>query len=111
MLDKLFQKSSQILKLQNYSYKRYFYHTISFDDKMIGILGSRGVGKTTVIIQYLNSLNIPKHKKLYFSDNISKFTKNLVVYDRVQKQPRDINNQALKDNKRKYLYIREKLSP
>ena len=34
---------------------------------MIGILGSRGVGKTTVIIQYLNSLNIEKSKKLYFS--------------------------------------------
>lgn len=67
MLEKLFIKSSQILKLQNFSYKRYFYHTINFDDKMVGILGSRGVGKTTVIIQYLNSLDLPKSKKLYFS--------------------------------------------
>jgi len=80
MLEKLFQKSSQILKLQNYSYKRYFYHTINFDDKMLGILGSRGVGKTTVIIQYLNSLDIPKHKKLYFSAD-SILTSSMSLYD------------------------------
>ncbi|SFP84741.1 ATP-binding protein [Hydrogenimonas thermophila] len=67
MLNKLFEKSNKILKLQNYRYKRYFYNTIDFSDKLIGILGSRGVGKTTVIIQYLNLLKIPKHKKLYFS--------------------------------------------
>lgn len=67
MLEKLFAKSSQILKLQNYSYKRYFYHTINFNDKMVGILGSRGVGKTTVIIQHLNALDVPKRKILYFS--------------------------------------------
>ena len=67
MLEKLYEKSNQILKLQNYKYKRYFYNTISFDDKMVGILGSRGIGKTTVIIQYLNSLDLPKNKKLYFS--------------------------------------------
>ena len=67
MLEKLFAKSNQILKLHNFTYKRYFYNTIHFDDKMLGILGSRGVGKTTVILQYLNSLDLPKHKKLYFS--------------------------------------------
>jgi len=80
MLDKLFQKSNQILKLQDYKYKRYFYHTINFDDKMVGILGSRGVGKTTVIIQYLNSLDIPKHKKLYFSAD-SIITSSASLYD------------------------------
>lgn len=80
MLTKLFQKSSQILKLQNYEYKRYFYHTINFDDKLIGILGSRGVGKTTVIIQYLNSLDIALHKKLYFSAD-SIMTSSVSLYD------------------------------
>ncbi len=80
MLDKLFEKSNQILKLQNYSYKRYFYHTINFNDKMIGILGSRGVGKTTVIIQYLNSLDLPRSKKLYFSAD-SIITSSISLYD------------------------------
>ncbi len=80
MLDKLFEKSNQILKLQNYEYKRYFYHTINFDDKMLGILGSRGVGKTTVIIQYLNSLDFPKSKKLYFSAD-SIITSSVSLYE------------------------------
>lgn len=80
MLDKLFQKSKQILKLQNFNYRRYFYYTIDFDDKMVGILGSRGVGKTTVIIQYLNSLEIAQHKKLYFSAD-SIITSSISLYD------------------------------
>jgi hypothetical protein len=80
MLDKLFEKSNQILKLQNYDYQRYFYHTIDFNDKMVGILGSRGVGKTTVIIQYLNALDIPKGKKLYFSAD-SIITSTLSLYE------------------------------
>ncbi|MEA3522193.1 MAG: AAA family ATPase [Campylobacterota bacterium] len=80
MLDKLFEKSNQILKLQNYAYKRYFYHTIDFNDKMLAILGSRGVGKTTLIIQYLNSLDLPQSKKLYFSaDSIT--ASSLSLYD------------------------------
>lgn len=80
MLEKLFHKSNQILKLQNYSYKRYFYHTINFNDKMVGVLGSRGVGKTTVIIQYLNSLDLPQNKKLYFSAD-SIITSSVSLYD------------------------------
>lgn len=80
MLEKLFEKSNQILKLLNYDYQRYFYHTIDFNDKMVGILGSRGVGKTTVIIQYLNSLDIPKGKKLYFSAD-SIITSSLSLYE------------------------------
>lgn len=67
MLDKLFEKYNQISRLQNYSYKRYPYSTINLEDKMIGILGSRGVGKTTLILQYLESNKLPKSKKLYFS--------------------------------------------
>jgi hypothetical protein len=39
---------------------------------MIGILGARGTGKTTSIIQHLNDIDIAMEKKLYFSaDSIS----------------------------------------
>ena len=34
---------------------------------MIGIVGARGVGKTTFLVQYLNSIDIPASKKLYIS--------------------------------------------
>ncbi|MDQ7085643.1 MAG: AAA family ATPase [Sulfurovum sp.] len=47
---------------------------------MIGILGSRGVGKTTLIIQYLDSLDVPISQKLYFSAD-SIITSSVSLYD------------------------------
>jgi len=67
ILETLFQKYEQIQKLQHYSYQRYFFDRVDFDDKMVGIIGSRGVGKTTFILQYLASLDLLRHQKLYFS--------------------------------------------
>ena len=63
----MIQKYSHIEQLQDYEYKRYFYDVVDFNDKMVGIIGSRGIGKTTFILQYLKSLNIGRSKKLYFS--------------------------------------------
>ena len=34
---------------------------------MTGIVGARGVGKTTFLIQYLKTLDIPFEQKLYIS--------------------------------------------
>ena len=67
ILETLFEKYNQIQKLHTYAYKRYFHKVVDFSDKMVGILGSRGAGKTTFILQYLQSLDIPHSKKLYFS--------------------------------------------
>ena len=38
-------------------YRRYIFKEIDFDDKMIAIFGARGVGKTTVLFQYLKELH------------------------------------------------------
>ncbi len=55
------------LKNTNSKFKRYMHHTLDMDEKLIGIIGSRGVGKTTFILQYLKELDVPFEKKLYFS--------------------------------------------
>ena len=71
-LENLFEKYHKIAKLQHHTYKRYFLNGIDFNDKMVGILGARGTGKTTSIIQHLNDIDIAMEKKLYFSaDSIS----------------------------------------
>jgi predicted AAA+ superfamily ATPase len=67
ILEILTKRYNQIQKLQRHEYQRYFSNVVDFDDKMVGILGSRGVGKTTYILQYLKALDIPRQKKLYFS--------------------------------------------
>jgi len=71
MIEELHANFLHYLNSQKIEYKRYFYKQIQHTNKLIGIVGARGVGKTTYILQYLNSLDIALHKKLYISaDNI-----------------------------------------
>jgi len=68
MLEKLFKKYQYInKKISTISYKRYFFDIVDFNEKLIGIVGARGVGKTTFLLQYLEGLEISDDKKLYFS--------------------------------------------
>ena len=71
MIEQLHKNSTQYLKNQKQVYRRYMWNMIDHSEKLVGIIGARGVGKTTYILQYLNQLDIPIHKKLYISaDNI-----------------------------------------
>ena len=56
-----------LLKTLNISYKRYFFDIVDFNEKLIGIFGDRGIGKTTFLLQYLKELNLPLNKKLYIN--------------------------------------------
>jgi len=79
-LEILFDKYAKISRLQHCPYKRYFFHKIDFKEKMIGIIGARGAGKTTATLQYLDSLALPFEKKLYISaDSIA--TSNTTLYE------------------------------
>jgi len=68
MIDTLFRKYRYInKKIEHIHYLRYFFKVVDFNEKLIGIVGARGIGKTTFLLQYLNALNIDDDKKLYFS--------------------------------------------
>ena len=45
-------------------YKRDIYNEINFTQKCVGLKGAKGIGKTTILHQYLNSI---KEEKLYIS--------------------------------------------
>ena len=45
-------------------YKRFLFSKIDFEERLIGVLGSRGVGKTTILLQYLHEVYKDK-KTLY----------------------------------------------
>jgi len=55
------------LRVLKSSYKRYIHKEIDFFQKMIGIIGARGVGKTTFLLQHFQEHDLPLSKKLYFS--------------------------------------------
>ena len=79
MLTKLLENSALYIHLVLTPRKRYFYDEIDHIDKLIGIIGARGVGKTTYILNYLKNSTLPIHKKLYISaDSIALSNSSLV---------------------------------
>ena len=69
-LDELREYQRKLFENNNFAYKRYFHRTIDLDKKLVGIVGARGVGKTTYLLQYLKELDLPFSKKLYISADI-----------------------------------------
>ena len=67
MLNKILKYQNRLQKSFNIDYKRYLYHTIDFNDKMIAVFGARGVGKTTLLFQYLKELQEQGNNALYIS--------------------------------------------
>ncbi len=67
MIDMLLENSVLYLNSLKSTHKRYFYDEIDHNNRLIGIIGARGVGKTTYIIYYIKNLNISINKKLYIS--------------------------------------------
>lgn len=67
LLDKIKKYQERLLKTFDINYKRYLYQEIDFNDKMIAIFGARGVGKTTILFQYLLELRSKNKNALYIS--------------------------------------------
>lgn len=67
MLQTVKKYQERLKKSLKINYKRYLYHSINFDDKMIAIFGARGVGKTTILFQYLKELEGRNKQALYIS--------------------------------------------
>lgn len=53
MFEKLIEISRQFLKIKDSSYRRYLLRTTPFHHRMTIVIGQRGVGKTTLLVQYL----------------------------------------------------------
>ena len=64
----LLQKvSAQMLSKKTPTYKRWLFHKIDFNSKLIGIKGPRGSGKSTLLLQYANEVDLAASKILYIS--------------------------------------------
>ena len=62
----LYQKFEILLQSTSTDFKRYLYNQISWDNRLIGIIGARGVGKTTMVLQHIKE-NLDSKKALYVS--------------------------------------------
>ncbi len=52
-MDPLFQYQDSLLRSVNNSFRRYLHPIINWEQRMIGIKGPRGAGKTTLMLQHL----------------------------------------------------------
>jgi uncharacterized protein len=62
----LYQKFETLLQETSTDFKRYLYSRVPWDSRMIGIIGPRGVGKTTMVLQYIKE-NLTSKNALYVS--------------------------------------------
>ena len=67
LLNDLLENSTFLIRGCDRVYERYFLNEIDFDQKLIGIIGARGVGKTTALLQHLQRCDAEYNQKLYIS--------------------------------------------
>ncbi len=92
----LYQKFETLLQNTPIDFKRYLYEKVSWESRMIGIIGGRGVGKTTMILQYIKQ-NLSHKNALYVSADDMYF---------VEKRLVDLADEFYK-NAGEYLFIDE----
>jgi len=79
-MEKLFQFSASRIRLVDLSFKRYMLNRINWDNRLIGITGARGVGKTTLLLQHIkeNLSDVPG-EVIYVNMDDLYFSKSTIV--------------------------------
>lgn len=67
IMDKLLEQSENILSNTTADFKRYLFESIRWNNRLIGVKGARGTGKSTMLLQWLKQQNLPANKAAYFS--------------------------------------------
>ncbi|MDP2692349.1 MAG: AAA family ATPase [bacterium] len=96
----LLEQSERLIANVTLDFKRFLFHAVKWDNRLIGIKGARGTGKTTLLLQWIKEQNLAVEKAAYFSlddlyfsanslkDTVAQFYKNggtLLVLDEVHK--------------------------
>ena len=74
----LYQKFETLLQNTTMDFKRYLFERVSWESRMIGIIGARGVGKTTMILQYIKQ-NLNSKNALYVAADDMYFSENKLI--------------------------------
>ncbi len=77
-MNDIYQKYNTLLKHTSTDFKRYLYTKILWESRMIGIVGARGVGKTTMILQFIKQ-ELDTRTALYVSADDLYFTNHKLI--------------------------------
>jgi predicted AAA+ superfamily ATPase len=72
----LLEQSERLINAVNLDFKRYLFDLVKWENRLIGIKGARGTGKTTLLLQWLKLQDLPSEKAAYFSLDDLYFTSN-----------------------------------
>lgn len=100
-MDSLFEYSNQLISQVSTGFVRYSYGQINWENRLLGLIGPRGVGKTTLVLQYIKShLNIretlyvtaedfyfAKHRLIDLADEFVKSGGKYLFIDEIHKYP------------------------
>ena len=74
-VDRLYETMQRLLNNTTSQFFRYAYKDINWDNKMLGLVGPRGVGKTTLFLQHIKEVRqqdcslFVSADDIYFSDH------------------------------------------
>lgn len=77
-MDKLFEHFQKLLKETDTRFVRYIYAEINWKNRMIGLTGPRGVGKTTLVLQHIK-MNLNSAETLYVTAEDFYFASNRLL--------------------------------
>ncbi len=63
----IIQTYYRLIERTNFPHRRYLYNAIHWQERLIGIKGARGVGKTTILLQHIHDCFPDRKKALYVS--------------------------------------------
>lgn len=101
-MNELFEYQEQVSRPITDKFLRSLYHNLDWDSRFLGITGLRGVGKTTMLLQYLKFDVRSKDKALYITadhpwfydhtlldvaDQFSKYGGNILLIDEIHRYP------------------------
>lgn len=74
-METLFEYSNRLLNGVNTTFTRYLYDQINWKNRLIGIIGPRGIGKTTLVLQHIKN-HLDPRSTLYVTADDFYFAKN-----------------------------------
>ncbi len=79
-MESLLIQSNEFKRQVSLEFKRYLYHEIEWSWRLIGIVGARGTGKTTMVLQYLKEhFKSNNQNAIYISLDDFYFTNNTLI--------------------------------
>jgi predicted AAA+ superfamily ATPase len=78
-MEQLLEKSAALIQRINTNKKRYLYEEINWKNRLIGVKGARGTGKTTLLLQKLKELQVSPKQGSYWSLDDFYFTTHSLV--------------------------------